>query len=78
MDIDDRIDLLEYKLDRILEILEKNTEDCKKMSSHIDFIETIYENVKNPLDYICDKVKVISGNSSTSSSAGSIEDTKKN
>jgi len=77
MDIDERIDLLEYKLDRILEILEKNTEDCKKMSSHIDFIETIYENVKNPLDYICDKVKVLSG-SSTSSSVDSIEDTKKN
>jgi hypothetical protein len=73
MDIDSRIDLLENKLDRILEILEKNTEDCKKMSSHIDFIETIYENVKNPLYYICDKVKVISG-----SSVGSIEDTKKN
>lgn len=78
MDIDDRLDLLEYKLDRILEILEKNTEDCKKMSSHIDFIEKTYETVKNPLNYICDKVKVLSGNSYASSSVDSIEDTKKN
>ena len=68
MDIDDRIDLLEYKLDRILEILEKNTEDCKKMSSHIDFIEKTYENVKNPLNYICDKVKVLSSLNALSSS----------
>ena len=66
MDISVRIENIEKKLDRLLEILEKNTEDCKKMSSHIDFIETIYENVKNPLGYICEKVKSISGNANHS------------
>ena len=72
MDLNDRLDLLEYKLDKILEILEKTGEDCSKMSGHIDFIEKIYENVKNPLNYMCEKVKVLSGSPST------IEDTKKN
>jgi hypothetical protein len=62
MDISARIENIEKKLDRIIEILEKNTEDCNKMSSHIDFIETIYENVKNPLGYVCEKIKTISGN----------------
>ena len=28
-------------------------EECKKMSSHIDFVEAVYENMKNPLNYIC-------------------------
>lgn len=62
MDISVRIENIEKKLNLILEILEKNTEDCNKMSSHIDFIETIYENVKNPLGYVCEKIKTISGN----------------
>jgi hypothetical protein len=25
------------------------------MGTHIDFIETVYENVKHPLGYICNK-----------------------
>lgn len=66
MDITSRIENIETKLDRIIDILEKNTEDCKKMSSHIDFIETIYDNVKNPLGYICEKIKTISGNANHS------------
>ena len=27
--------------------------ECKKMSSHIDFVEAVYENMKHPLNYIC-------------------------
>tara|TARA_B110001450_G_scaffold256170_1_gene285703 strand:- start:1507 stop:1728 length:222 start_codon:yes stop_codon:yes gene_type:complete len=66
MDIISRIENIETKLDRIIDILEKNTENCNKMSSHIDFIEAIYDNVKNPLGYICEKIKTISGNANHS------------
>lgn len=38
-------------------------ENCKKMSDHIDFIETVYDNVKNPLGFLCNKLNVFSGNS---------------
>jgi archaellum component FlaC len=59
--IDERLKKIECKLERILRILEddlkKNTE---KMSNHIDFIETVYENIKNPLGYICNKVNYFS------------------
>lgn len=36
---------------------------CQKMSKHIDFIENVYDNVKNPLGFICNKISSISGNS---------------
>jgi pullulanase/glycogen debranching enzyme len=30
--------------------------NCKKMGEHIDFIEKIYEHVKYPLSYVCNKI----------------------
>ena len=54
---------IELKLDLILHTLQKNTDDCHKMSEHIDFVETVYNNVKNPLGYICNKVNsFVTGN----------------
>ena len=34
--------------------------ECKKMGSHIDFVENVYDNVKHPLTFICNKVKHLS------------------
>ena len=47
---------LEKKIDKILELLEK---DCKKMNDHIDFIENVYDNVKMPFYYVMDKVNYL-------------------
>ena len=45
------------KLDLIVNILkDKVTKDCEKMGEHIDFIENVYEAVKNPLSYICNTI----------------------
>ena len=52
--LENKVNDLDLKLDKILSLLEKNSEDCKKMSSHIDFIDGVYENVKAPMNYICD------------------------
>ena len=52
--LENKVNDLDVKLDKILLLLEKNSEDCKKMSSHIDFIDGVYENVKAPMNYICD------------------------
>ena len=30
------------------------------MGYHIEFIETVYSNVKKPLEYVCDKINSIS------------------
>ena len=53
---------LEVKLNTILDLLEKDiSPNCKKMSSHIDFVDKVYDNVKNPLGFICNKVNGLSG-----------------
>lgn len=51
---------LNEKLDRIEKLLNNEIlNNCNKMSSHIDFIERIYDYVKLPLFYITDKVRYI-------------------
>ena len=55
-----RTDIIDSKLNTIISILnsdiKKNTD---KMSSHIDFVDTVYSNVKLPLNYICDKIRYL-------------------
>jgi hypothetical protein len=53
---------IEQKLDQILEIIDtKISKSCNKMSSHIDFVENVYDNVKNPLGFICNRVSKLIG-----------------
>ena len=40
-------------------------QECKKMGAHIDFIENVYDNVKNPLGYICNKIRYVTRNDTT-------------
>lgn len=55
------IQSMDDKLDKILEKLNVEIlQDCKKMSSHIDFIEQVYDNVKSPLNFICNSVNNLS------------------
>tara|TARA_B110000046_G_C12769138_1_gene304153 strand:- start:117 stop:362 length:246 start_codon:yes stop_codon:yes gene_type:complete len=54
---------LEVKLNKILELLEDDVKpNCNKMSSHIDFVDNVYDTVKSPLGFICSKVSIIGGN----------------
>lgn len=47
-----KLEKIEEKLDKLIKIVEKNTEDCEKMSTHIDFVENVYSGLKSPLEYI--------------------------
>ena len=48
---------LHVKVDRILDILTNQIGvNCSKMGSHINFVETVYESIRNPLGYICSKI----------------------
>ena len=42
--------------DKLLALFETQSTDSKKMSDHIDFVETIYEKVKHPFNYIMNAV----------------------
>ena len=51
---------IEKKLDLILEILNTDLkQNCEKMGDHIDFVEKVYDNVKNPLGFICNKINFL-------------------
>ena len=51
-EIDDKINRLEVKINLILELLQKEVHpNCQKMGNHIDFVENVYDNVKNPLGF---------------------------
>jgi hypothetical protein len=58
-DIDNRLTLFDAKIDRILELVET---DCKKMREHIDFVETVYDKVKSPFNYVMDRVSYFANN----------------
>ncbi|MDA7464090.1 hypothetical protein N8996_04805 [Candidatus Poseidonia alphae] len=72
--INDKIEVINKKLDENKIILDENTElickkidedisdECKKMGSHIDFIEGIYDKMKYPLNYLCNTINNISNN----------------
>ena len=58
---------LEIKLNKITDLLENDVApNCDKMSSHIDFVDKVYDTVKSPLNFMCNKVNILSGNESNS------------
>lgn len=66
----DRIELIIEKLnsiDKKIDALVKDINEdvkpkCNKMSSHIDFIEKVYNVVKSPLGFMCERIKFLSKN----------------
>jgi len=64
-----KIDKLQNSVDKLQQEMEKITinqcdlsKKCDKMSQHIDFIDNVYEKVRQPLGYVCNKISSIIGN----------------
>ena len=56
--INNKLDSFENRLDSLENKINSDVlHECKKMGSHIDFVENVYENVKHPLGYITNKIK---------------------
>lgn len=53
---------IDDSLKEIKGLLEINQEDCKKMSSHIDFVENVYGTLRSPLEFLRSKVGFSSPN----------------
>jgi len=51
--IKEQLNFVKEELKKINEKNESLEKECSKMSSHIDFVDSIYEKVKYPLNYIC-------------------------
>lgn len=61
--LEKRIDDIEKKMDKLIDLIENKVEpNTNKMSNHIDFIETVYDNIKNPLGYFIHKLSYFKGN----------------
>lgn len=66
---------LEVKLNKIIDLLERDiTPNCNKMSSHIDFIDTVYDTVKSPLNFMCNKVNLLSGKEISDNESNNLTD----
>lgn len=71
--INNRLDRIEEnqrmmsdKLDIIIKILENDVKiNCEKMSNHINFVDTVYDNVKHPLGFLCNKLNILSSDQDT-------------
>lgn len=57
--LNDKMDSLTNKIDKKDILEEEVLEECKKMGAHIDFVETVYNNVKHPLGFLCNKIKYL-------------------
>ena len=60
--IEDNLANLNEKIDHITQLLENDVaKNCNKMNQHINFIENVYQTVKSPLGFICQKVNYAVG-----------------
>lgn len=67
---------VKQKMDKIYNKIDKDlTKECKKMGEHIDFIENVYENVKHPLGYMCNKITSFSSSTQQYSLTSTEEET---
>lgn len=67
--IQNEMETLKQKLDLILSILQEKDEkvnnllkSSNKLDKHIEFVETTYESLFHPLNYIKNTINTISGN----------------
>lgn len=50
--IEQRIDNIDQRLEKLETVSTANSGHCKKMSNHIDFIHGVYNHIKAPLYYM--------------------------
>lgn len=59
-DINKRLDRIEKTLIKLEELLNPILDSSQHMNNHIEFIETIYDGIKQPFHFIMDRVSNIS------------------
>lgn len=55
-----RLDKIDQNLAYIKANIDKNTNNCDKMGEHIDFVESVYNHIKHPLSFLCNKINLYS------------------
>ena len=57
--LEKKIDNIDQKLTDLIILMNDNKRDCEKMSSHIDFIDSVYDKLKMPIDFVCNRFNMI-------------------
>ena len=57
----DKLDLILEKLNAIEKRLDKIENSCGTMDTHISFVDGVYTTVRRPLDFIVNKVSLLTG-----------------
>jgi len=55
--IENELKKIDDKLTDLIILMNDNKRDCEKMSSHIDFIDNVYQKLKTPIDYVCKRLE---------------------
>lgn len=55
--IENELKKIDNKLTDLIILMNDNKRDCEKMSSHIDFIDNVYQKLKTPIDYVCKRLE---------------------
>ena len=55
--IENKLKKIDDKLTDLIILMNDNKRDCEKMSSHIDFIDSVYQKLKTPIDYVCKRLE---------------------
>jgi len=55
--IENELKKIDDKLTDLIILMNDNKRDCEKMSSHIDFIDSVYQKLKTPIDYVCKRLE---------------------
>jgi len=63
--IQNKLDILDDKIELVLSLLKQQTASCNKMDSHITFIENTYDTLRTPLNFITSNVNKMMGITST-------------
>ena len=54
--LEKKIDNIDQKLTDLIILMNDNKRDCEKMSTHIDFIDSVYDNLKAPIEFVCNRI----------------------
>lgn len=55
--LQDRMKNIETKLNMICDVLDSDIkQNVKKMGEHIDFVDTVYDHVKKPMNYVLSRL----------------------
>lgn len=60
-DIKKDIDLIKTQLEELNNNLKNLGKSCKNMDNHITFIDSVYSNIRSPMNFIINKISLLSG-----------------